>query len=378
MGLDLRAKRTLAGVAVFGSIVFSAAFAVQQSRKLKKDLQEYRKPEVPEEKSGAISIKVDPYFCYEGVETDGGNTSVIDPLTKELASLKTAEGKYLFTCGDLAAFREAGGTGEYAAELASLPDGCGNVFFTAGYDIVAFKKSNGTVEYAKKFSSTACASELSFRGNQLPQLYSLGLDLKEVVGFVDTPKPDALVVYPTHDGIYNDENYGAFRTISSVNLFKELQKAYDIKVVIASTENEVYDALGSRAGFKLFMLCGHGTKTTLSLGEKDLRIAAAEKDETYRIDPSDSELELKLQNLDPAAVIFLNSCSTAEGGEKEDNLANTVAKWAKGRKTIAATEVLWTHRVTTNIPYPLEVTLMDKEGKKNITYVISVFNHFLQ
>ena len=69
--------------------------------------------------------------------------------------------------------------------------------------------------------------------------------------------------------------------------------------------------------------------------------------------------------------IFLYSCSTGSGWEKENNLANKMASWAKGRTVIASQEVLQTNRVNIDSIYPLEVRLLDEDGNKDITYVVS-------
>ena len=124
--------------------------------------------------------------------------------------------------------------------------------------------------------------------------------------------------------------------------------------------------------WQFFTVAGHGTETTLSLGEKDLRTSKTEKDETYTLDLTDGELEQHLQHLDPKAVIFLNSCSTGKGGEGANNLANAFAILAKGREVIAAQDVLWAGRTTNLHSYPFNITLLDKEEKKDITYRVSI------
>ena len=48
------------------------------------------------------------------------------------------------------------------------------------------------------------------------------------------------------------------------------------------------------------------------------------------------------------------------------------AKWAKGRKVIAPKDILWTRWMTDIRPYPFDVTLLDEEGEKDITYRVSI------
>lgn len=357
MGLDLRAKRRMTVAAVLGSIAVSAALAVCQSGKLQKDSQRYKKPELQEKLPETFTIKVDEYFCY-----DSAKGLMDDPYVKEMSSMRTTGGNYFFTCADLNAFREDSGTVEYAKELAALQDRQGNLFFTTGNDVVAFKNSAGSYDYAARFASAVDKEgKKLFSGNQLAQLYSLGLDLQQLLTFTDTAKPNALLVYPTSDR-------GTFRNEASIKFFKKIQEGYDTKVVVASREGEVYGALESRDDFELLVLLGHGAKTTLSLGENDLRLQKAEKDETYTIDTSDWELETYLRHLTPNAVIFLYSCNTGEGRGEAQNLANAIAEWGGVRKVIAPTEVLNTSRVTVNSLYPFDVTLIDEKGERDITY----------
>ncbi|MDO8510556.1 MAG: hypothetical protein Q7S55_00160 [Nanoarchaeota archaeon] len=311
---------------------------------------------------------------------------VLDPVCisaqedfNPLSEYKTGSEDYYFTCEEILSFKEYGGTLEYAKELASLKNNEGKPFFT-GYDIVAFKHAGGTAEYARKFVYAVNADGRPFSGSQLPQFYKLGLDLHEIITFTDTSKPNALIIYPTHDGELPPkprdkdyvDNYGAFRTAFALKFFHELQNAYDLKVRVSSVEDEVYDALKESKGFMFFMPTGHGGEKTLSLGENDLRTMQAEKDERYTLDTSDSELEQYLQNLDPKATIFLNSCSNGKGGPGADNLANAMAGWAKGRKVIAAQDDLWTHRITDFHPNSFDVILLDKSGEKDITYRTSI------
>ncbi len=295
------------------------------------------------------------------------NTS---PQSMALASLEDTEGKVLFSCNQIKAFQRYDGSVEYAKELASMKDLYGKTFFT-GYDIVAFKSVGGTAEYAKKFVSEKNKEGYSFSGNQLPHLYALGLDIKEVTTFKDNPsKPNGFIEYPAYDGDLFEENYGAFRVESAISFFRSMREKYDLKIVVAYQESMIYDALDANV-YEFAMFAGHGSDKDLTLNKNLLQTTGTDKNEIYLIDTSDLELAKHLQqHLTPNAVIFLNSCSTAAGGEKGDNLANTIADWAPGRTIIAPQEVLWTHRVITNpnALYPFDVTLLDKKGQRDITY----------
>lgn len=298
------------------------------------------------------------------------------PEGMALASLEDVEGKILFSCDQNKAFQQYGGSIEYAKELASMKDLGGRPFFS-GYDIVAFKSVEGTADYAKKFVAEKNAEGYPFSGSQLAQLYALGLNLEEVVKFTDTAKPNALFEYPVYDGDLFEKNYGAFRVADAISFFRALREKYDVKVVIAYQESMLYDALDAH-NYALAMFAGHGAEKNLTLNKNPLR--TKDKDEMYALGISDSELGKHLQHLTPDAVIFLDSCSTGAGGEKGDNLANAVAKWADGRMVIAPTKVLRTGDIQVNNLYPFNVTLfyseeeelwkkIEERKREDITYI---------
>lgn len=314
----------------------------------------------------AIIAVTDPYFCYKD--------NFKDPTVKELASLTDVDNAPVFTCEELFAYNTIGGSFEFAKELLSMKDSSGNSQFI-GRDIFAYKEAGGTIEYAKKFlSATDSEGRNIFSGAQLAQLYSLNISMPEALGFNDTSKPNALLIYPASDNnpdVYGRYIGGSFRDSNHLNFFNELKKVYDLKVVVASEEDDFYTHLFSPAEFEFLLLAGHGSASSLTLSIKDSRILQEKENEKRDIDISDQELKNYFQNLAPQAVIFLYSCSTGEGSDNATNLANTIAKWARGRKVIAPKEVLGTSRVAINPFYPFDATLTDyNTGKRDITYKV--------
>src|SRR3989344_5898101 len=278
----------------------------------------------------------DPYFCY----ADKGKDSII----REFASLADSQGNFIFNCEAL----------------------------FAGRDIFAYKGAGGTIDYATKFLSAKDPEGRNiFTGAQLPLLYRLGLDLPEMINFKDTSKPNALFICPTNDnnpssnGLYKE---GVFRNDLFLDFFKGVKKAYDVKIIVASKEDEIYQPLLLPTNFEYLVLAGHGNATSLVLGSKDTFYNQDLPDEKLSLDISDTEFEKYLQNLSPKAVIFLYSCETGKGGKAEKNLANTISGWAKNREVIAPTEVLVVGQVNVHSFYPFEVTLKNAEGKDDITY----------
>ena len=321
-------------------------------------------------------ITITPYqndgnFFNNLVEVDIGEICSIatiapfDDYLLRLSSLMDSEGKPLFSCSEKLTLLYKGADIGFIEELANMKNPSGKNFFK-GQEIIAYRQAGGTVEYASEFvSALDHKGNFIFRGNQMVQFYALNVKLDEVAAFNDTPKPNALVIYPTTD------QYGVFANQDVIAFHDQLKQAYDLRIEVAEQEQEVYTALEESVNFELLVLFGHGIKESLSLGENDLRELLVEKNETYTIDVSDNELEKYLPSLHPSATIFLYSCSTGSGWEKENNLANKMASWAKGRTVIASQEVLQTNRVNVDSIYPLEVRLLDETGNKEITYVVS-------
>ncbi len=188
--------------------------------------------------------------------------------------------------------------------------------------------------------------------------------------FEDTNKPNAVIVYPT-----NDRNT-AFETPESMRFFGMIREKYDIRLVIAEKEEEVYKAIDSTPDIELLILGGHGSENSLSLGEEDPMLANGTKSEEYKLDLSDKEIAQYLKKLKPQAVIFLNSCSNAKGDENSDNLANFVIKNADGRKVIASKEPFSASNVHIKSLYPFDIqiikirysTLPVNEKEIDVTY----------
>lgn len=233
---------------------------------------------------------------------------------QKMLKVKDENGNPVFDRASSDAYKAFGGTLEYAQALYDIKDEEGKAVFKANH-IVKACRSGLSLDYAKGLA------EIGIEGFRIYRFWQLGVAKDELLGFKDTEKPNALVVYPAKDN-------GPFENDYSVRFFKKVKENYDVYVVIASKEREVYNALSWLSNVKLLILSGHGNDKFLNLG--------AGSEEEYRIDVFDTELEGYLDKLDSDAVIFLDSCSTAEGGLYGDNLANFVIKKAKGRKVIAS------------------------------------------
>jgi hypothetical protein len=174
----------------------------------------------------------------------------------------------------------------------------------------------------------------------------------------DTEKPNALVIYPTSD--YN----GAFRTRDAHNFLKQIKQTYDMTLVFAKQENEVYDALENVSNIELLILGGHGSPECLSLSE-----VLSEK---ARIDTSDTELGNHLHNLSENASIFLYSCSNGKGKEDETNLANFIS-FLSNKKVYSSIAPFSSKDINIKslVPFDLEIN----KGWQELTYSVTL-KHF--
>lgn len=361
----------ISAVAVYGALAAALGISLYEGKR-------QNHAHTPAETSKTNNQKVDsiitlenvvvasnePYFCYAD--------DIKYLAVRELASLADARGDPVFTCEQLFAYNNNDGNVDFARELLSFRDQDGNTLFS-GADIFAYKEAGGTIDFARKFLSVKTEEGKNvFYGAQLAQIYRLGLDVVDLLEFKDTPKPNALMTFPTKDN--NPDSYsryteGTFRGDNTLQFFREMKQVYDVKVLVSLREEEIYAALDASEGFESYTMIGHGSQNDLGLGSVDL---GEEHAEVFSLDVSDTEMAEHLQHLSPHAVIFVYSCSTAQGRNTAENLVNKIAEWAPGRKVIGATEVLNTFRVKVDSYYPFEVTLMDFAGEKDITY--RVFN----
>jgi len=250
--------------------------------------------------------------------------------------------------------------GENARRLSELTTSTGEPFFTCE-DIVKYVWYGGNYEYAKEMSSVIDGNGKNvFYGAQLPQFAYLGLSVDEIVNFKDTEKPNALVVYPTYDINYSGIE-GAFAVKDSLKLFKLIKDAYDVKVIVASDKDELCGAIDPSKKYKLGVISGHGSKTSLTQGKPCDAGASNCDDKKYYIGTDDFELASCFDGFHQDAVIFLNSCSTAEGGDDMFNLANHMAQFALGRKIIASKVPFAAPQLEVDNIYPFQARIVVDE-----------------
>ncbi len=223
---------------------------------------------------------------------------------------KDKTGNFIFSPGKIATYLQ------YGVNLRNL------------VEAIDSSKEKAPEEVAKEFYESAIKDKLKRNG------------LGELLNFNDTEKPNALITIPSSDWnrsfsalwdggpgtIWHNQNF----------LLTELKKYYDIKLSVVETEQEVYSAIKETPNIEFLTLSGHGSKTTIALGDMDKRIFNSERNEKYYIDISDKEFKNYLNMLKDSATIFLYACSTAEKNSfNEENLAKFISESAKDKRVAA-------------------------------------------
>ncbi|RLE39339.1 hypothetical protein DRJ17_01300 [Candidatus Woesearchaeota archaeon] len=175
----------------------------------------------------------------------------------------------------------------------------------------------------------------------------------------DTDKPNCLFIFPRSD--WN----GAFTNKIYFQFFRNLNLFYDVITRKVATEDEVYELIKETPNIELLILAGHGSQTSLSLAEVDLRLFEATKGEKYAIDIFDDEFKEYLNMLHPNATLFNISCSNGQGKNHAINLANVMHKWSN-RTIISFSGPARLSDFSVKSYYPLRLEHNDSD--KNLEY----------
>ncbi len=294
----------------------------------------------------------------------------IDREYAELINEKDEKGKNVFDFGDIMKIKFFNGDYIYRTfqkdspqdiiKILKYKDKEGNPLFSK-FDLFTYlsyniglksmieeidsSKNENPKEIAKKFYREKIKEEL--KKSVLDSI---------VENFIDTKKPNALIIHPYSDwnGVF--KNFIIQRGFCQFDL-KKLKKDYDIKLSFSETEKEVYSAIKEIPNIELLVICGHGSKKSLSLGDTDKRVSKSEKSEEYSIDFSDEEFKEYLDRLNKNAVIFLNSCSNAkENLFNKKNLAKFISTMAENKKVVAWKKSFSNDDLKIKNCYPFEIT----------------------
>ncbi len=213
-------------------------------------------------------------------------------------------------------------------------------------DIVRFSISDKDFSYIQKLA------ENGYSAREISKYSQLDISTEEIINFKDTKKPNCVFIYPKRD----KEN--AFDEKKAIEFFNKISSEYDVYVLFAETEKDVYNALNKIQNIELLIIAGHGTYQSISLGENDLRIEKAEFDERYVLDIYDYELKYHLDNLNKNATIFLYACST---GKDRENLAESINE-ITNVKVISAKDTFFSSDIEIVSVYPFDIKII-KNGE---------------
>ncbi len=272
-----------------------------------------------------------------------------------LASIPDINGKPYLSPGNILTLYNGGVSVEEANILLHFQGADGNPLFTVN-QLIKTNENCSLLEAVALAGMKDDNEKPLLTGFTVYRTCQLGLAPEDLTSFINSKKPNALLIYPTSD--YND----AFEKKEAIALFHEIQKAYDVKVAFATEDNDVAPAIDSVPDIELLILGGHGTTTNLNLGG-DNSEGNINYDERYTIDTSDNELGDALNKLHPNATIFLNSCLTGANKSSGDNLANFIEKQAEGRRVIAATDSFEEKDIKIVSLYPFDMKII-----RDITY----------
>lgn len=288
---------------------------------------------------------------------------------EDYVNMKDREGDYYFDSLDLLyKYIKEKATPDDIKEYIDITWNDGTEHFNS-FEILSFylnKISSDSVKkalsYYKDDSNNTVSAQGFFCGKEIRTLaYKIRLhslfDLTEDdLSFQDIIKPKMLFVQGVKD--WN----GAFGKTTGKDFFKKIKGKYDVKFIFAENEKDIHSIPENLKDVELFILAGHGSKTTLSLGEKDLRVSKKEEDETYTIDISDKEFGDFLDRLNPKATIFLYACNNAGDNGSKINLATFIKQIANGRRVIASKTPCSASNIQLNKVYPLDIIIKDKEN----------------
>ncbi len=299
----------------------------------------------------------------ERLFTNGGGIwlYLLDNGTLEYAfslrDVENSQGEPVFTGANICDLWDAKCSPQDAQKIALLNAQDGKPIFSGG-DVAYLKKFGVSLEAITNFiDECERLGNPLYNGYKIFRLIQLGINPNDLSNFNDTEKPNALVVYPSHD------HNGAFNNPNSLEFFRKIREQYDSYILIAEREIEVYRALDIVPNIELFHLAGHGSPQSITLGLFVPLLESESEEEKYEIDRTDKELTAHLRNLSPNAVILLYACQTA-GGDR-GHLAEFIMN-STGRKVYASTKVLELKDMHINSVYPMDVSVVI--NGENCTY----------
>lgn len=187
---------------------------------------------------------------------------------------------------------------EYEVTLAKTG---GKFIFEYGQD-ERFSKTEYSLDYAQKLSRRG------YSGFEIYRRAQMGLSLEETLEFIDTDKPDCVVLMTTKHRTLDSERsksgglaYDHFNSPKISKYFIELQEHYDVWVEFIYSKKDFEEAKRKVSDPDLLILAGHGSTDGPSVS-KDLDV------------DKDSEFFMEyIDRIKDDGVLVLHSCLNAKG-----------------------------------------------------------------
>ena len=155
---------------------------------------------------------------------------------------------------------------------------------------------------------------------------------------------------------------------NSIGYLTALTKNYDICLRAMWRAEQAHDALqlyGSEVDF--VDISGHGSRSSIALG-RDVSRYGGTPDTTLSLDIDDYSLLAALSTLRPGAIVFLNSCATAEGGLDGAHLASFIGQNVRHIGLIAASAPFSPRNLILDSVFPIKLKIFGSAPHNEITY----------
>jgi hypothetical protein len=303
-------------------------------------------------------------------------------LAKTLLEIKDHAGNQLFRSEkDIAMLlHDQGSAVDYL--LLSARDSEGVSYFSYSEDAVSFLAAGGSLQLLQQFDSIRISGQNGRRysGFEIAQLTEAkvspqqaqsyaaqGIDglsatyihkLQSGIEFKQDRRPKCLLLVASSD----ESDFLGTRVFADATLsfYANFAEQYDLVVRAIYSVDDLSQSVERYSEADLLIIAGHGSKKSIAIA-RDLK--------HYGLNSGQSpELSLSIDNVDSVArvidrvmpkdaVLFLDSCATAEGGKDANNLATKLAAGISGRRLIASKTSFSSDKIEVNELYPLDLRI---------------------
>ncbi len=237
-----------------------------------------------------------------------------------------------------------------------ISDASGNTCFN-GEEIALLLESKVPVEYATSLARQGLNAHtiMYYHKMEFPE---------DQTDFSNSGNPKALIIYPTDDPKQILSH--AFRNQATFDVLKNISGTYDVKLRAISSVEEMLTELDAADDAHYLILAGHGSRTGITFGKRESKYGR--NSGSPKLTADHTQIRNRLARLPSLSHIWLDSCSTGEGGESEDNMVNFVADCAPDVMVTGPTAVTGAHLTDMQQMDPSELRLYSLYDYKDCTY----------